>query len=66
MRSDVSELRQAALVNSLRSCQLFAGLPTPDLEKIAACTVVKSLEKGDYLFHEGDRASGFTSFNAAR
>jgi len=59
MSGDFSELKQAALVNTLRSCQLFAGVPGPDLEKIAACTVVKSLEKGDYLFHEGDPASGF-------
>ena len=59
MSGDLSQLRQAALVNTLRSCQLFAGIPGADLEKIAACTVVKSLEKGDYLFHEGDPASGF-------
>ena len=31
----------------------------PDLENIADVTVVKSLEKGDYLFHEGDPAHGF-------
>ena len=27
----LSELKQTALVNSLRSCQLFAGLPPADL-----------------------------------
>lgn len=48
-----------ALVNTLRSCQLFAGLPQPDLEQIAAVTAVKSLEKDEYLFHEGDPAHGF-------
>jgi len=46
MSGDLSQLRQATLVNTLRSCQLFAGIPGADLEKIAACTVVKSLEKG--------------------
>ena len=59
MSSALSELKRAALVNTLRSCQLFTGLPSQDLENIAAVTVVKALEKGEYLFHEGDSASGF-------
>jgi len=53
------ELKKIAIVNTLRSCQLFTGLPPTDLEKIAAVSVVKSLEKDDYLFHEGDPAQGF-------
>jgi CRP-like cAMP-binding protein len=53
------ELKQIAVVNTLRSCQLFTGLPPADLENIAAVSVVKSLEKHDYLFHEGDPAHGF-------
>lgn len=53
------ELKTIALMNTLRGCQLFTGLPTPDLENIAAVTAVKSLEKNDYLFHEGDPAHGF-------
>jgi CRP-like cAMP-binding protein len=59
MSAKLAEFKQAAIVNSLRNCRLFAGLPPSDLEKIAAVTVVKSLEKGDYLFHEGDPAHGF-------
>jgi CRP-like cAMP-binding protein len=55
----VAELRKVAIVNTLRSCQLFAGLSAQDLENIAATTVVKSLEKDEYLFHEGDPAVGF-------
>ena len=55
----LAELKTAALVNTLRSCQLFTGLPSSDLEQITAVTVLKSLEKGDYLFHEGDAARGF-------
>ncbi len=54
-----AELKQIAVVNTLRSCQLFTGLPPADLENIAAVSVVKSLEKDDYLFHEGDPAHGF-------
>ena len=53
------ELKKIGLTAVLRSCQLFAGLPMPDLESIADVTVVKSLAKGEYLFREGDPAIGF-------
>ncbi len=59
MFASVAEFRKTAVVNTLRSCQLFAGLPPADLEHIAEVTVVKSLEKDDYLFHEGDPSHGF-------
>jgi CRP/FNR family transcriptional regulator len=59
MSTALAEFKQIALVNTLRSCQLFAGLAQADLGNIAAVTVLKSLEKDDYLFHEGDRAHGF-------
>ena len=55
----LAELKRTVVVNALRNCQLFTGLPPGDLEKIADVTVVKTLEKGDYLFHEGDPAHGF-------
>ena len=61
-----AEFKKIAIINSLRSCQLFAGLPQPDLENIADATAVKPLEKGDYLFHEGETARGFYVVNAAR
>lgn len=57
--NSLAELKQAAAVNTLRSCQLFAGLPLTDLQNIAAVCVVKNLEKGDCLFREGDPAHGF-------
>ncbi len=59
MNSEVAEFKKIALVNTLRSCQLFVGLPQPDLENIADVAVLKSLDKGEYLFHEGDPAHGF-------
>lgn len=59
MSNSLAELKTIALVNTLRSCQLFTGLPQADLEQIAAVTVLKSLEKDEYLFHEGDPAIGF-------
>lgn len=59
MTNALTELKTIALVNTLRSCQLFTGLPLTDLQQIAAVTVLKSLEKDQYLFHEGDAAMGF-------
>jgi CRP/FNR family transcriptional regulator, dissimilatory nitrate respiration regulator len=52
-------LKQIGIVNSLHGCQLFLGLPPTDLEKIAAVTLVKILDKDQYLFHTGDPARGF-------
>jgi len=55
----LADLKKFAIINSLRSCQLFTGLPLVDLAAIAAVSLVKSLERGEYLFHEGDPATGF-------
>ena len=59
MSTALAEFRKIGVINTLRSCQLFTGLPSQDLESIAAVTVIKSLAKGDYLFREGDSAYGF-------
>ncbi|TAK99279.1 MAG: Crp/Fnr family transcriptional regulator [Verrucomicrobia bacterium] len=59
MPQNLAELKSIAVVNTLRSCQLFTGLPLPDLQNIAAVSLLKNLDKGDYLFHEGDPARGF-------
>src|SRR5665213_65897 len=53
------DLKRIGITVTLRSCQLFTGLPSQDLERIADVTVVKRLAKGDYLFHEGSPAVGF-------
>jgi CRP/FNR family transcriptional regulator, dissimilatory nitrate respiration regulator len=52
-------LRVAAIAATFRSCQLFSGLPTSDLEAIASFSVLRSVPKGGYLFREGDRSEGF-------
>jgi CRP/FNR family transcriptional regulator, dissimilatory nitrate respiration regulator len=54
-----TELKNSVIINALRSCQLFTGLPLADLQNIANVSVVKMLEKDEYLFHEGDPALGF-------
>lgn len=59
MRNPLNELRRTAIVASLRNCQLFAGLPSADLHHVTDITVVKPLEKGEYLFHEGEPSAGF-------
>jgi len=59
MSATPAELKKTAIINSLRNCRLFTGLPQPDLEKIADVSVVKSFGKNQYLFHEGDAATGF-------
>ncbi len=59
MADSLGELKRAALVNTLRNCQLFAGLPPTDLHALAEITAVKSLENGEYLFREGEPARGF-------
>src|SRR6266496_4869290 len=55
----LGELKKVGIIGTLRRCQLFTGLPPEHLESIADVTVIKSLTKGEYLFHEGDAASGF-------
>jgi CRP/FNR family transcriptional regulator len=59
MHQTMTELRRVALANSLRDCQLFAGVAEEDLERIASFVVTRHLERSEYLFREGDRAEGF-------
>lgn len=59
MSAELSELRRAAVMAALRSSQLFAGLSGPELEAVAGLAAVRSLAKGEYLFHEGDPSEGF-------
>ncbi len=54
-----NELRLAATINTLRGCQLFAGLPVEELRLIASIALPRSLNKGEYLFREGDPSAGF-------
>jgi CRP-like cAMP-binding protein len=59
MSTDLTQLKSVVLINTLRSCQLFTGLPVADLQAIVEVSILKNLEKGAYLFHEGDSALGF-------
>jgi len=52
-------LRSTALKMTLRGCQLFQGLSEPDLDVIASLLRLRSLDKDEYLFREGEPAEGF-------
>lgn len=53
------ELRQAAVTSTLRRCELFAGLSTEHLQRIADFTATRTLDRGEYLFQEGEPCRGF-------
>lgn len=59
MTSQLAEFKRVGITSTLRSCQLFAGISTPDLDAIADISVVKSLPKAGYLFHEREASVGF-------
>lgn len=59
MPANVVPLRNAAIAATLRSCQLFFGLPADELEAIAGFSLLRNVGKGAYLFREGDRSEGF-------
>ncbi len=54
-----ADLKSIGVINALRKGQLFAGLNAADLNQIAQITVIRNLDKGEYLFHEGELARGF-------
>jgi CRP-like cAMP-binding protein len=54
-----TSLRNAAVAATLRSCQLFSGLPASDLAVIAEFATIRNVAKDSYLFHEGDPSEGF-------
>ena len=52
-------LNRVALAETLRGCQLFCGLPQPELETIASFSQLMRVSKSGYLFREGEPALGF-------
>jgi CRP/FNR family transcriptional regulator len=59
MPADTAALRNTAIAATLRSCQLFSGLPGEEVEAIAGFAVLRSVPKDSYLFREGDPSEGF-------
>lgn len=59
VRGLLAEFRRATILNVLRHCDVFAGLPETDLQAIAAITALKWLARGEELFREGAAVAGF-------
>ena len=59
VNQSLAQLKQVAIVNTLRNCQFCSGLPKEDLHEVAGITLVQSLAKDEYLFREGDPSRGF-------
>jgi len=55
----LNDFKQTAIIHALRSCQMFAVSPLPDLQKLAEISLFRSLEKGQYVFREGETSQGF-------
>lgn len=53
------EFRRTALIATLRQSRMFASLSTEDLEAVAAGCTTRTLQKGELLFREGEKAEGF-------
>ncbi len=51
--------RRTALMATLRQSRMFADLSAENLQAVADVCVLKSIEKGELLFREGDKAEGF-------
>lgn len=54
-----TDLKITGIVSSLRCCQMFSGVAAEDLQAIAGFAQAVRLDKGDYLFHEGEPSRGF-------
>ncbi|MBI2926247.1 MAG: Crp/Fnr family transcriptional regulator [Verrucomicrobia bacterium] len=54
----LAEFKAATILNAVRRCEGFAGLPEASLQELAALTTLKWLAKGEYLFHEADPVAG--------
>lgn len=59
MLNSTSDFKQVGIAYTLRRSQLLSGLSSSDLQNITEITVIKSLERGEYLFREGDPSRGF-------
>jgi len=56
---EAGKFKQAIAENTLRGCQLFVGLPPSDISEIASFVIPKHLDKGEFLFRQGDPSDGF-------
>ena len=58
MPSPTSNLKLTGLIASLRNCQLFSGLSPEDITAIGSFTVLRNLNRDEYLFRQGAPSEG--------
>lgn len=58
MKSPQASIHITAIIATFKRCALFRDLPPDMLSEIAEFTIVKSLAKDEFLFHEGDQSFG--------
>jgi CRP/FNR family transcriptional regulator len=54
-----SRLNHLVIENSLLRSRIFAGLSSAGIAEISSFSTVRNLEKGEYLFREGEPCEGF-------
>jgi len=59
MLTNPANLRSVSIAATLRSCQLFAGVPPAQVMVVAEFARLRNVNKGAYLFREGDASEGF-------
>ncbi|MCB1123902.1 MAG: cyclic nucleotide-binding domain-containing protein, partial [Verrucomicrobiae bacterium] len=55
----LNQFRHEGIKATLRQCRLFEGLDEASLDVVAEACALKSLSKGENLFHQGQQSWGF-------
>lgn len=58
-RGPAASPRQVAISATLRQSRLFSALSTEDLAAVAEGSTLRTLQKGESLFREGEKSEGF-------
>jgi len=56
---DQGFFRQTAIIATLRRSRMFTNLSSEDIAAVAEGCVTRVLQKGEAVFHEGDKSEGF-------
>lgn len=59
VNTDLGGFKQAVIIATLRRCPMFSSLSGEDIEGVAQGCTTRVLQKGESLFHEGEKADGF-------
>ncbi len=64
--SALSAFRTTAITATLRKSRMFSDLPSAEIEAIAEGCSLRTLQKDEMLFREGDKADGFYVLQTGR